>query len=334
MKKLFLIIVISIQVFSCEDIKRSYTVVNSFPIDIELIATPAPEFDVNIGLYSIGEADKYIIVGKRKQDYFFTIFDRFHNKVGEICHRGDGPDDFLAPIYLNQYETIDGETKIWVLERMKRLFVLINIDKTIKEGKLVIDKQYNLANIGGMEVRNLFYINDNLLIGSTDYDECKVLFYNPNDGKMILQDNLLDFPEDVSEILSQNCMALKPDKTAFVSIFYSMPEIDIYKVSGDRYSTVFYKERLEPKMIIEKDPEIDGNYFSWSYATDNYFYVLSTDLKGEDTYDYYVLVFDWAGKPVARWKVPAADSFFVDEQAHKIYTVYYDRDGDNVMICN
>lgn len=336
--KLLSSILVCFLLFFCKNeqkIKGNYSIEKNFPINIELNGIPIPEFDVEIGLFDIKKAGKYIITTKRKQDYFFTIFSSDYNKITDICSRGNGPNEFLAPIYLGQYEIANEETKIWILDRVKKRFVLINIDKTIADNSLVIDKQYDLSLIAEMDTRNLFYINDSLLIGSSDYEECKVLLYNLNNNKTTLLENLLEFPKRIMEstfYLSQNCMALKPDKAAFVSAFYSMPEIDLYKISGERYSTIFYKELLMPKQIINKDPGISRSYFKDIYTTDNHFYLLSTESKTEEEHDYYVLVFDWNGKAIAKLRISASDSFFIDDETRKIYTLYYDKEEENVMV--
>ncbi|MFV0588351.1 hypothetical protein [Bacteroides reticulotermitis] len=312
-------------------------VVNEFPINLKLTPTIAPEFDEEIGLISISKVGKYILATKAKQDYFFTIFDSEHTKLIDICRKGNGPNEFIAPIYLEQYEVIGGETKIWVLERVTNTFCLINIEQTIKEKELVIDNQYDFHKLNKTELRHLFQINDSIFIGTAQCSESlefKVTIFNIKNNAVTPKDNFLPFIEDApaqNYQLTQNWLSLKPDKSAFVSSFSQIPELDLYKISGERYLSLFYKEILTPADLLKTDASVERNELGQTYATDSYIYVLSTESKEQGVYEYYILVFNWDGKPIVRLKIAAADSFFVDEESRKIYTVCFEKDEGNVM---
>ncbi len=133
-----------------------------------------PEFDEEIGLISISKVGKYILATKAKQDYFFTIFDSEHTKLIDICRKGNGPNEFIAPIYLEQYEVIGGETKIWVLERATNTFCLINIEQTIKEKKLVIVDSLEMSSLKTKDIKAM--LNKLNITG-------KVLFVTSNDAE-------------------------------------------------------------------------------------------------------------------------------------------------------
>lgn len=334
------IIAMYILVLSCQKdkpITNAHTIVSEFPINIELTPTIVPEFDEEIGLISISKAGKYIITMKAKQNYFFTIFDSEHNKLIDICRKGNGPNEFIAPIYLEQYEVVGGETKIWVLERVTNAFYLINIEQTIKEKELVIDKQYDFHKLNKTELRNLLQINDSIFIGTAQCSESleyKITILNIQNNTVTVKDNFLPFIEDEPALnftLSQNWLSLKPDKTAFVSSFSQIPELDLYKISGERYLSLFYKEILTPADLLKTDITVERDGLRQTYATDSYIYTLSTESKEQDMYEYYILVFNWDGKPIVRLKIAETDSFFVDEESRKIYTVCFEKDEGNVM---
>lgn len=316
---------------SCKSLPDNpYTIVESFPVEKMSTGEPIADIDEHIGLFGIKDAAEYIVCTQWKQDYFFKIFDKDFRFCGEICMRGNGPDEFLAPIYFGQYEIEDGDTKIWILERPSARFMKINLSETLGSNKPIVETEYDLHKYQGLLPRNLFFINDDLLFGTNDDELCETFVLNPRNDKLSYNDHAMSFSiTPYTHSLSQNMITLKPDKTMSAACFFALPQIDIYTSDGKRIKTVFYEKIVVPQKIDVTDIR---DYYSQIYSTDEFIFALYRDLIEKDSYENYIHVFSWKGEPLASVKISTASDFFFDDNGKNIVTVDFDAETNAVCM--
>lgn len=321
------ICIICLCFFSCKDnIPHKHKIVSEWD---EVILTPIPttEFDDHIGLLAIYNVGDYILGYQYRQDYFFKVFDKEYNVIGELCRRGNGPNEFVQVSYFGQYETGQTGTKIWVLDMVKKDFIKINIEQTVADNKISTEKNIDLKRVNEIEPRNLFYLDDSHLIGTDDKMDCKIFTINPANSKPIFFEHYPSFPEkNYTHDISQNIMALKPDRTRLASVFFSIPQIDLIKATGETYFSLFFNERIDLGNIHPAEID-DMEVFIKVEATDKYIYILSEIVENGNKQAVYVI--DWEGVPHYKMYIDPA-TYFCVQGDEKIYSFDFSSESEVV----
>lgn len=294
--------------------------------EVTLTPEPVSSFDDQIGLLAIYDVGDYILGYQYKQDYFFKIFDREYNLVGELCRRGKGPNEFLQVVYFGQWEADEAGTKIWTMDMIKKNLVKIDIEGSLKSGNLSTVETIDLSRAKNLDPRNIFYLDDSRLIGTDDKMACQTFTLNAKDLKPKFHKHYPAFPEkSYTHDISQNMAALKPDGSRMASVFFSLPQIDLIDANnGLTYFSLFLDQIVDPeKMEFDEDEEV----FYCVSATDKYVYALSSKkgIKGGQA----IYVMDWEGAPRCKIYVEPTTYFSVHEDK-MIYCFDFDSDADVV----
>lgn len=315
MKK-YLWIILFVLVLSCQDkIAHQYAIISTWN-EVEISSQPLTDFDECIGIFGIYSIGDYYLLYQYKQDYFFKVYDKDYNLLGELCKRGDGPDEFVTVSCFGQYDIVDDETKVWLLDPAKKLFVKVNIEKSFANEMLVIDEKFDLKSVNEINPRNLFYINENKLIGTDDKMDCKVFVVDPITYKTTFFEHTPSFPEtNYTHDISQNMAALKPDGTRMASMFFSIPQIDLINADGETYFSLFFEEIVEPEKIeLNKLHTLES--FLQVVTTDKHIFVLSEVVEENEKQALFVM--DWEGNPCFKTYVDSA-TFFCIRNNSEIY---------------
>lgn len=320
-------LIILLLLYSCGPrVKGPQVVVKEFPVNVELTGVPLSQADDHIGLYGAHRAARYVVCTQYKQDHFFKIFDSELRLCGEVCRKGRGPNEFLAPAYFGQYAVEDGDTKIWVLERPSERFIKINLSETLRHNRLTVEHQYDLSRYKGLEPRNIFHIDDETLFGTNDDELCATFVVNPTSGAVQFNDHALPFPRSAhTHMLTQNAATLKPDGTMIASCFFSLPQIDIYSSNGKRINSLFFGKVVDPRTV---DTSVVRGYYDQICSSNEFIFAMYKMPTGEDTYDNHIHVFDWTGRPRASLKIGAAYDLCFDSERGNLLTVDYDAEID------
>lgn len=214
-----------------------------------------------------------------------------------------------------------------MLDGIKKQLLRINIEESLKSGIPVVDKEFNLARTGDLEVRNLFYINDNLLLGTDDRKDCRIFTIDPVKRDPLFFEHYpsFDLYPHVHDI-SQNMVTIKPDGSLIASSFFSLPQVDLIKPDGETYFSVFFDRVPDPKRITSEESD-DLECFLQVVSTDKYVFLLSADIApdGKQT----IFVIDWNGNPVLKLNVEPA-TFFCMKDDGTIYCFNFNTDKEVV----
>ncbi len=323
--KLFIVAALLITTISSCKQKEKHDIVGPFPVEKTLTGEVIPAFNSDIGILGIKQAGEYVICDMWKQDYFFNVYDVENRLVGKLCRRGNGPNEFLSPAYYGQYDS-EG---IWILERDRGIFFKVNLQKSLAQGKTVIEENFDLSMYPELQPRNIFYVHDELLFGTNDNTSCATFTLNPKTSEIKFNPQVLEFPiSSKTHQISQSMATLRPDMKRVATSFFSLPQIDIYSSAGKRLKTIFYKEVIEPT-TFDVSQEL-RDYYIQIFSTDEYIYALYEEPLYDETFDNYIQVFDWDGSPVASLKVGPTTDFYVTRDNKQLIALDFNAEINTV----
>lgn len=308
--------------------QNDYVVIDKFPVSVELDTIRTIRPDGVVGLLSLAKAGDYFVGELFKQNHCFQLFDSLLNPIAPFARKGRGPEEYYAPTYMGQYEQTGNANYIWILDRALSQFMKINLNTVIETQTVPYETMYEFTGKDNMHLRSLFYINDKLLLGTLDDQECKVVSYNPTDKKKTEYANFMEFPyNQIDDIhgLSQNMCALKPDKSRMASVFFYLPQIDLYDSTGTRYLSIFHEQMLPPK---KADQSLDTEFYLQVCATDKYVYALMQAKQEREKCR--VQVYDWNGAPKAELIINPASNFCVSNNGNYLYAIYFDTEKETI----
>ena len=179
--KQIIYLLVSIIYSSCQSLPNNTIIINDFPSSIHLKGNENQYFDKELGIISLQTTNRYFICNTHRTDYHFSIYskDTIIKRIN-LCKKGRGSNEFIAPAFFSQFENQNNQTKIWVLDRAVSQLVKINIDLSIKEDKTYIEESLSLLDYIRFPLKDIFFINDTLLFGTEDNDECRHFLLNLN----------------------------------------------------------------------------------------------------------------------------------------------------------
>ena len=329
--KVFLFLIVA-----CQKMPENFLVVTEFPVSEKLKGDTVHYFDSELGILDIKDAGKYWLCRSHRTDYHFALFSKDGSeKVAELCVKGRGAGEFIAPAYFSQYATESGHLKIWILERALSEMIKINVDKSIQADSICIEEKFPLVTLTRNSFRDLFYWGDSLFMGTSDDRECLHLLLDWKNREVKSVEPVLKFPDrfDVHSI-SQSVSAKHPSKPLMVSAFYNFPQIDFIGDDGKIYKTVFYKEMIKPMQVTASQE--DELFFADVCCNARYVYVLynressvEEDINPDES---KILVFDWEGVPVREYNIPYASSICLDEGINRLYALNPRKEAYNTTI--
>ncbi len=86
--------------------------------------------------------DTFLILIQYKEEKMISIFSlNTNNHLTTVLRKGNGPDEFPMIKRSNQFVFEDGEVKFWV-NAFPNYFCLLNVNKSVKEDRVVFDKRF------------------------------------------------------------------------------------------------------------------------------------------------------------------------------------------------
>lgn len=306
--KLFLII-ITLTLFSCRDVKERRNFFNgefrTISFDKEYILSGEQLFVDSLGTVIVDLFDPYLIVRNRKVSgiNFFTKFYSLedYKYIGEYFRMGNAPQEFRS------FNVIKKEyPNLWTYDFYEKHVLKFNLEKGMDERSLILEKKYDYQSIPN--TFNVFFINDTcLLIKSYNFEEkvLEYISYNPENGTKFETYKTINYPitdEFTFKILSM-ADNIHPDGSKIVFITGKFNQVDVLDLKNPRKNfSVSTANNFVPYGYIEKtnEEELRDYYYSFPYCGDEFVAVLF-DVSGDESKS-EIHVIDWTGNPLAKMK--------------------------------
>lgn len=328
MEKFYSFIIICLLLCSCNSttIKQEIVEILDFPIQDTLMKYKIFPHET-IGALRVCAIKDYLLIQKRKSSYYFDVYSKKDSlKKIELCYKGQGPMDFIAPFYSGQFE----KNTFLIFDRAKSVFSKIDIDKSVLENKIIIDTMLNFSSFLDTQAREMFMIDTENYLYCADYEDCDFYLLNRDQSmsKKIKNDYKLTIPIYKHQ-LSQKTSTYKNHKIA--SVYYSFPKIDFISIDEGK---VFKSMSFLEKISINKDnigKYLDHIYFDDIDSTNDYVYCLCNNSKTPNS-NSKILVFDWNGAPIALFYLPSYyTSFSIEQNGKVIYTLNWESEQMSIF---
>lgn len=301
-------------------------VVTKFPIDKKLESQHVATLDTLYTAYAVTKlGDKFVFTVKKKEKFLY-IYNEDFTPFGCTLKKGNGHNEWFAPSVTGQEITLDGKQYACVLERSNHTLYAVNLNDMNSERIWLTDfKSKNLNDIS-----YAYKTGENNFIGAEQAEQTDLFVYDKSSGKAeVIQPQGIDpaiFTADKFG-LSQTLSAYNDGQGKLTVAYFSFPLLCIMNSDGSSCTTVQVGKTL-PKYSSESDMDNDF-YFQDMCSTQERIYALYDDHENKD--EMSILVFEWDGSPVARYRVPRLTCFAVDENNKRFIAIQED-DSDGVCI--
>ncbi len=267
------------------------------------------------GIYAIYTYGKNLIL-QSKAEYFFTVIDTAFNEKGQFCRRGNGHNEFIAPMLMNCVTTPQ------VIEKTNNSIYSVNPS----DNYAITHQQtlaYDIPNISWLhKTKSQAYIGYTLGYG-------KGTFYCSKDCDVKSIDSGLSISEALPEykFLSQSVSACSPDGSIVVSAYFHFPICVIYDSEGNIVANLTFKD-----YAIDNYSDIDilPENFRDVCITDKYIYLLHQD-NDDDTSTSNVYRLSYDGQLISHYIIPSAVAIAATENDSTLYAINAD---DKFTVCN
>lgn len=281
--------------------------------------------------YMMAVYDSFLVVEAIGEDHLFAVYNlNTKKKVGEHIKQGQGPEEMLAPLFVNRTDSVA------LFDQMTaKLFMYSKSD-------FLSDKEIVSSGLHTFSVAPLFST-----LGKTD-EQYVVVSYRPEAlGYMFDRqgEKISDFgsyPQlpaesyssmEIREAFKSSVATNGTNRIAFCYNYTDL--IDIYNAEGELVKELYGPEQFYSKFVEFHDGDIVGSKgtpetFRDAYyvplGTSEHFYVMymgnfvrTEDYKFESK---NIFVFDWNGNPKCHYKLDQGISYIaVDETNHVIYGI-------------
>jgi hypothetical protein len=271
--------------------------------------------------------DSILVAVEWKREKIFQVYN-IHSKklIGTFGSYGKGPGEFFNCPELNSVFFYKGKDLIIQLFNRGMLTLQnINLSKSIEECRLVEDGKYKLPfNIGSSKP---FMTNDSRIYGM---DRGVLQMFNPVTEEMTKFHKPIQIkqklPSDkLEEIVRIMYIELAPDLDRIVSSFNVMKRLHVYNKKGEILCVI--KEKGNQVFDTNEREFFVNNYvyFSQTFLSDEYILVLNQNRKGSINTNGELLLFNYDGKALNRYKLDCRMYCgAVDWNSKRIYTFNYE----------
>lgn len=330
MKAIKILYLVSIIIFSSCSNKNNYfserhRLINSFDEQKQLHG----ELLINdeIGIHGIIAADEYLILSLSGRDNLFKAYNLDGDSIVSFGKKGRADNELLNKVYSGQHQCNGNDTGIWINDVSKARMVLLNVNKSISNGYLVLDDIQNTNPF----VLASFYINDSLIVyehqTKTNFDIVK---YNPQD---MSRDEEVLYSTEVNDPFTyyRSFWGISPNKKRLASAMHAINLINILSLEDNsRLSLEIFKPVPDLENIVDQEEEVEyHNYYCDIKVTDSRIYALYMDQPFEDAFKTHkpqkIHVFTWDGDPLYELSVNEyITDMSIDESRGYLYGVVYD----------
>ena len=316
------VLIIAFIIASCA---KKYKVVESFPTEKMLLGDKITVLD---SLYSPFAVywDEGKLLFSTKGSYHVAIYDEKEQTIKTVLRKGNGHDEWIAPMITTQKVTIGGSQYTCVLERSTSKLYGINFEDNSSEWLCLQD--FRKMNIPG--IRNVFLLSDSTYRGIKDDEVCDLFEYSNKKKELKEEEIGIDHTlfSGNSRYLSQNMMSYNETKRKMAIAYYAFPYLLLLNENDSTPFCIIQIGESVPKYNKESstDPHL---YILDMCSTDKHIYMLYDEPLHEDKTS--ILVFDWEGNPIAKYLTNRMSAFAVDEENSRIYALNED---DTEGVCS
>lgn len=336
-----LLIALAFLLFSCSKPLHEETENIVFPKQVELLGKTIMEDEITVQrLYTI---DTLLLAELRGESHHFAVYHpKDYTQLFKFGAKGDGPDEFIFPLYFTEFTIENGDYMVWFYELNRYQLHKVNLSQSLAGGELLIEETIPLGQKANFSMP--FYLNPTKVIGTINNMDIKMgrmRVYDPTQDKIIK--TVENFPaiEKKSDdyvylyyrhnLLYVGRPALHPERDKIAAYLYNLDRIDVFDTEPNLLNSVSYSPLNEKSVIddyLSTEPGSESElqiYYSGIFGTKDFIYALYIDqLEREREIEkpVEIRVFDWDLHPVGVYKVPDyIANFTVDERRGKIYGV-------------
>ena len=254
-----------------------------------------------IGLWNGYIVDSLILFQSSEFINSYLIYDSKTMKYkGRILKNGQGPNEFLALDYFNQYINSDNEISIWVMDHALHKIRLVDIYASINSKSTVINKEFDFKG----ELNNMYLVNDSLRVctnmNGDNFEFANLNVFNQEYTPLF---KIIDVAlHTINPMLISSGSTIKADRTKFVLSMAFFNQIMITDVEGkSKFTISIGKPKTVAEVIEDFDNEKLKYQFGGAISTNTQIWIIYNDMTLKDfnqstsNLKSKVLVFDWEG---------------------------------------
>jgi hypothetical protein len=302
-------------VISC---RKGNEVVSEFPVDTTLAPGSTFNLDGIPFAYSVLSVDNRYLFTK-KGDYYLAIVDNKFQPISELVRRGNGHEECLAPFVTGQYEHTVDKTNCYILERTTGSLYSLPLQEGSVRTLAVDASRYTKSSL-----RYLYKMNDTTYIGASDDGDCKTFTLNASTGEVqtfdhpdVIQHNK---EEELDHEFLQTLATASMKQQKMAQVYFAFPILVIRNAQGEIERTV----QLDAVMPEINEADVDDMHmYSLDVRSDDENIYLLYDDPQKDK-ECSILVFNWQGEPIARYRINRAIAFCVNAKHSTLVTLNED----------
>lgn len=290
---------------SCSDGIR---VIKKFPTESKLTGRNLPQLDSLVTAYCLTKVgDKYVF-GIKKQEFLFDVYDENLRFLHKILRYGNGSREWLAPLFTSQTSEDNDDTLAYVLDRERNMLYTLSLEAP--EVSLNKVEDFNKTKLNNLSC--VYKVDDGRYMGVRLLGQSELFSYNKRTDRIriIQPDGMSDEMFAANRFgLSQMLTTYSNKRKAMAVAYFNFPIISIVPSDGEKTITVQIGGKL-PKYTSGNG--VDPHFYSVDIcSSDENIYVLFDD--PDDKRNMSIIVLDWDGQPVARYRTPRLTCFTFDE---------------------
>lgn len=305
---------------------RNAKVVTKFPVDKKIESRNIAALDTLYTAYAVTKLGNKFVFTVKKKEKFLYIYNEDFTPLGCTLNKGNGNNEWFAPLITGQEISVVRKQYACVLERSNHTLYAVNLNDLNSERVRLTDFKSKELN----DINYAYKTDENSFIGAEQAKQTDLFVYDKSSGKTkIIQPQGIDpaiFAADKFG-LSQTISTYNGGHRKLAVAYFSFPLMCVMNSDGSGCTTVQIGKTL-PQYKGGDDMDNDS-YFLDMCSTQERIYTLYDDHKSKN--EMSILAFDWEGNPVARYRVPRLTSFTVDESGKRFIAIQED-DSDGVCI--
>lgn len=277
--------------------------------------------------------DSILVIKNVQSEMYLTFVNLNGNKVmKELIKKGRGPGELFA---LDFCRHISRDT-LWVYDILLHSVYRINVIEALKNSQYQIEKKAYFSDYPPL----IPIWTGNMFVGSGGDVDGRFGLYNQNGDYLkkslmyLKPEKYKDFPERVFATGFQGCYAISSENKKIAFATFQSGSIHIFNYFNNSVETVKELNFFDPEMkrdnwVCAFSYKKTRSGFSSIDTDHKYIYLLySGRLMSEYPYEFnhceYLLVFDWNGKPIKKYKLDnALISMCLNGKADKLYGIAY-----------
>lgn len=241
--------------------------------------------------------DEYLLVFTPRANNIFNVLTLDGEIISQFGTKGRANDELMNCQFNGQMEKIDGNNCVWISDVGKSRLVLIDIDKSMENGKIAIMKEMKTP---PMSVYS-FCVNDSILIAEQLIGNNFELLKHDVLSNTFFQETL--YKDDYTNAFSlyKSIWRLDSRTNRIIGAMQSVNQINVYSIDDqERYSIVIGEQRTNKKELIDNETGLERTTtFCDLEMTGSYIYALYMNQDYNDSYEKAkpldLLIFDLDG---------------------------------------